>query len=158
MVEQDASTDDAVNAPMQAAAESPAQSLLAQLEQADAVRQADLLLNFVAEQVARVLGLTNAAQIDPRTPLNTMGLDSLMAVELRNRLGSGLGRSLPATLAFDYPTVDTLIDYLRATLLPPTTPASPSPAQSTDDPLGSIEDLSDDEVDALFAKRLQGLE
>ena len=56
--------------------------------------------------MARVIGASAADAIDPRQPLNEIGLDSLMAVDLRNRLGTGLGlaRSLPATLVFDYPT------------------------------------------------------
>ncbi|MCC5670510.1 acyl carrier protein [Nostoc sp. CHAB 5784] len=39
-------------------------------------------------------------------------MDSLMAVELKNRLESTLSCSLPATLVFDYPTIEALVDYL----------------------------------------------
>ena len=49
-----------------------------------------------------------------RRPLGTMGLDSLMAIELRNRLTSLLGRPLSATLTFNYPTVEALAAFLVA--------------------------------------------
>lgn len=45
-------------------------------------------------------------------PLRELGLDLLMAVQLRNALGLTLGRTLPATLLFNYPTISELTDYL----------------------------------------------
>jgi myxalamid-type polyketide synthase MxaE and MxaD len=41
-----------------------------------------------------------------------MGLSSLMAIELRNRLETALGRPLSATLAWNYPTIEAIIGYL----------------------------------------------
>ena len=52
-----------------------------------------------------------------RQPLNELGLDSLMAVELRNVLGRRVGRTLPATLLFDYPTIEALSDISAERLL-----------------------------------------
>src|SRR5262245_22177132 len=46
-----------------------------------------------------------------------MGLDSLMAVELRNLLGRLVGRTLPATLLFDYPTLEAIAGYLEREVL-----------------------------------------
>ena len=42
-----------------------------------------------------------------------LGLDSLMAVQLRNRLGASLGRTLPVSLAFNYPTLGELTAFLE---------------------------------------------
>ena len=65
---------------------------------------------------------------DPRRPLSELGLDSLMAVELRNALGASLKRTLPATLLFDYPTLETLTDFLLKELAPSQPPAASAPA------------------------------
>ncbi|WP_437309429.1 SDR family NAD(P)-dependent oxidoreductase [Sorangium sp. So ce388] len=88
----------------------------------------------VKGHVAQVLGLPSSS-VDAARPLQELGFDSLMAVELRNRLASELGQALPATLVFDYPTAERLADYLeerltaRAKTKVKARPAMPSPAQ-----------------------------
>src|SRR5204862_100001 len=77
----------------------------------------NLILEQVRDHAARVLGLEASAHIDPARPLNELGLDSLMAIELRNALGVTAGQTLPATLLFDYPTVQALSDYLAREVL-----------------------------------------
>ncbi|SEU29053.1 type I polyketide synthase [Stigmatella erecta] len=69
------------------------------------------LEQFVREQLARVLRL-DSARIDPEAPLQSFGLDSLMGLELRNRLVSGLGLSLPASLIWKHPTLTALCAHL----------------------------------------------
>ena len=61
-----------------------------------------LLLELVRSTAATVLS-ASVESVEPERPLRELGLDSLMAVELRNRLASLLGKRLPATLLFDYP-------------------------------------------------------
>ena len=82
------------------------------LKETPAARRRPLLAAFVRERALRALGVDPARAVDPRMPLGDMGLDSLLAVELRNTLGAAIGKPLPATLLFDYPTLDALTDYL----------------------------------------------
>jgi NADPH:quinone reductase-like Zn-dependent oxidoreductase/acyl carrier protein len=135
----------------------PQSSLSADLQDATPLRRQELLLAFVADHVARVIGAQSAQSIDPRQPLNELGLDSLMAVELRNRLGTGLGlaRNLPATLVFDYPTLEALAQYLEREVSPPdeADPAASAPPARTDR-VEAIDELSDEEIERLYAKKL----
>lgn len=64
------------------------------------------------EAVQDVLGSEVLLDIEPESPLQELGLDSLRAVELRNHLSTLLGRKLPATLLFDYPTLEKLAEHL----------------------------------------------
>ncbi|HLV33458.1 MAG TPA: type I polyketide synthase [Spirillospora sp.] len=118
-----------------------------------------ILLQFVRENARAVLGLAGTHTIDPLLPLNQLGLDSLMAVELRNALARGAGLTLPATLLFDYPTIDALVGYLLTHLdLPgdditdePDT--APEPARVDD----ALANMSDDEAEALLLQELDSM-
>ncbi|WP_394834890.1 SDR family NAD(P)-dependent oxidoreductase [Pendulispora rubella] len=70
---------------------------------------------FVREQVAIVTRL-DASAIAADVPLTALGLDSLMGLELRNRLEAGLGLRLPATLIWTYPSLAALTGYLTASI------------------------------------------
>ena len=63
-----------------------------------------LLEQHIIEQIALVLR-ADPGRISAETPLQSLGMDSLMALELRNRLELSLGLSLPATLVWGRPTV-----------------------------------------------------
>jgi len=98
------------------------------------------LVRMVREVVAQVLGLSGAMAVKPSLALKDLGLDSLMAVELRNRLVSLSGISLPATLVFDFPNCQAIANHLLEELNFDEMPAGQVP-------------LSDDELRAA----LQGL-
>jgi short-subunit dehydrogenase len=73
------------------------------------------LLQLIRETVSVVIGAP-AASIEAERPLRELGLDSLMSLELRNRLAALSGLPLPSTLAFDHPTPAALCRYLASAL------------------------------------------
>jgi FkbH-like protein len=86
--------------------------LAGQLARLPAGQQRERLVTIVADEVAHALGLRSGAEVDAHQPLRDAGLDSVTALEVRNRLGARLGSRLPATVLFDYPTVGRLADHL----------------------------------------------
>ncbi|MFG2957394.1 type I polyketide synthase [Streptomyces sp. NPDC048291] len=90
-------------------------------QQARSVPPADaeaLLLTAVREQTAIVLGQTAAGRVGPGTAFRDLGVDSLMALELRNKLADLTGLQLPATLAFDHPNPTALARFLNTRVNP----------------------------------------
>ena len=75
------------------------------------------LASYLRTEIATVLGLRGEMTFDPRTRLFEFGLDSLMAVELKNRLEVRLVCNLRSTLLFDYPTLEALTGYLLQSVL-----------------------------------------
>ncbi|HET6705937.1 type I polyketide synthase [Amycolatopsis sp.] len=76
------------------------------------------VLRLVCEHAAAVLGYDDAAAVGVEKGFTDLGIDSLAALELRNRLGAACGLRLPATLIFDYPSPLPLTRFLLAELLP----------------------------------------
>ncbi len=131
---------------------------LHKLEQAPPNQRHRLLLEYIRGQALKVLGLEASQIVDQRQPLADLGLDSLMALELRNLLGRGLRlhRSMPATLLYDYPTIAELAEYMAKEVLGwqgAESQHSPSPDIGLSGVIERIEDLSDAEVDRLFAEK-----
>nr|WP_280142983.1 type I polyketide synthase [Streptomyces hygroscopicus] len=86
---------------------------LAPLAQAERRRR---LRELVRSEIATVLGHPTVAGIEPQTSFQELGFDSLMGVELRNRLGRASGLTLPATVVFDHPSASALADELFSLL------------------------------------------
>ncbi|MGI5218907.1 SDR family NAD(P)-dependent oxidoreductase [Nocardia sp. CA-290969] len=86
--------------------------LLAELAAAPEDKRETLALTRTREHIAAVLGLPAGGALHAETAFSELGLDSLSAIELRNRLSSATGMRLPATLVFDYPTAAALAGFL----------------------------------------------
>ncbi|MEM9217717.1 MAG: SDR family NAD(P)-dependent oxidoreductase, partial [Cyanobacteria bacterium P01_F01_bin.150] len=81
------------------------------------VEQLEHLKHTVQQEVAHVLGLSSTSLPDPQVGFFELGMDSLMAVDLRSRLTQLLGVTLPATVAFDFPNIEQLSRYLASEVL-----------------------------------------
>ena len=134
---------------------------LRQLETVAVSERWHLLREHIRSQLAKVLGLNSPEQIDLQQGFAELGMDSLMAVELRNRLQSSLGCSIPSTLAFDYPTVEALVNYLAQELLllePAPSLTEESQTVNELEPSTNIEELSQDEIADLLARELTAIQ
>jgi myxalamid-type polyketide synthase MxaB len=132
-------------------------TLLQQLEKEPAAERYQYLKQYIYEQVAKVLGVDTTRNLEPSKPLNEMGLDSLMAVEFTNAVGNALGRHLPPTLVFNYPTIDAIATYLCADVLDIKTTTIDNDSHKENDNqdiLNNVENLSDEEVEKLFNERV----
>jgi hypothetical protein len=79
--------------------------------------QQRVLVELVCEHAAAVLGHPGGHAVDHDRAFGDLGFDSLVGVELRNRLTAHTGMALSRTLIFDYPTPAALADHLRRQLL-----------------------------------------
>ncbi|WFE65047.1 type I polyketide synthase [Micromonospora sp. WMMD714] len=84
----------------------------------DPAEQENILAALVQERAAGVLRHARAQAVDVDRPFRELGFDSLMAVELRNRLNAATGLRLATTVVFDHPTPQLLARQLRDALLP----------------------------------------
>ncbi|QWR76993.1 SDR family NAD(P)-dependent oxidoreductase [Candidatus Magnetomonas plexicatena] len=114
------------------------------------------ITNHIRGHVASVLGMKSPQDIGLRVRLFDAGIDSLMAIELKNRLETGFKLSLPATIVFDYPTVEALTEYICRELgilkQPDTVDSESSKDIELDSLLDDIDTMSDEELMRKFKK------
>ncbi|MCX5612951.1 amino acid adenylation domain-containing protein [Streptomyces sp. NBC_00047] len=103
--------------------QAPPADLAARLAALPEPARAPAVLEAVQEVLRGVLGLGEPMPVDER--FQERGLDSMMALQLRNRLSEVTGTPLPSTLAFEHPTPQAVVDHLLAhafSELPPSGP------------------------------------
>jgi len=156
--------------------EPDAASPRAALEAAAPEARRELAERYLRERISRVLRIA-PEKLDAQQSLNSLGIDSLMAVELRNHVQAQLGVTIPLARLLQDPTIAQLaqvvLDQVGSVAPPPSalpsafamsapTPAGPAPVStadstgnaSTPEALADVQDLSDEEVDALLRQML----
>ncbi len=115
-------------------------SLAARLAGAPAEDRERIVLELVRTEVATVLGHSSPEVVDAQRAFKELGFDSLLAVELRNRLNSATGLRLPATLVFDYPNAAALAGHLLELAGASALPARPAIAvtASVEEPIAIV--------------------
>jgi pimaricinolide synthase PimS1 len=98
------------------AAASDASALRQRLAKLPEASHGKLVSGLVREAVAAALGIASAEAVPADQPLKDLGLDSLMALEVRSQVSALAEKKLPATLLFDYPTADAIASLILQTL------------------------------------------
>lgn len=80
------------------------------LQQTPPASRSQILKSYLKSIIANILGVSDAASIDEKTGFFEMGMDSLMAIEFKNRIQRGLGDHLKIsnTMALENPSIETL--------------------------------------------------
>jgi len=131
---------------------------------AEPAERQQLLHCYLCEQVARVLGLS-PSKLDAQQPLSQLGLDSLMAVELKNRIAVDLKVNVPVVKFLQgfsvNQAVTQILDQLAAQAANPATPSAPAAQQNghtgqgnAEQLLANLDQLSDEKVDSLLSDML----
>ncbi|MEU5959549.1 SDR family NAD(P)-dependent oxidoreductase, partial [Streptomyces sp. NPDC047525] len=100
-----------------------------------------VVLDLVRGHVATILGHDSLNSVDETKGFLDSGVDSLTAVELRNRLSAATGLQLPATLVFDHPTPAALAHHVVEEVLGTSAalqPAEPVTAVDTTEPIAVV--------------------
>jgi acyl transferase domain-containing protein/acyl carrier protein len=131
--------------------------ILDKLRSAPVTERHAIVLTQVRRTLAATLRLSSAESVGSNQPLGELGLDSLMAVEVRNLLTSAFRCELSSTLIFDYPTANALAAYLIQTIFPEQPTAGPPAEQRVstaeiDHMLSELEAMPDSDASQRFLR------
>ena len=143
------------------------QSVLNQLRLALAQERPEILRTALTKQAQELLGLDAKQSFGPQQGVFELGMDSLTATRFANQLQVQLGCSLSPILLFSYPTMESLVNYLLKDVLsllvlePAITHEfvqTPQQSESQRSVVSDFENLSDTDIEALLAYKLNAIE
>ncbi|WP_175732063.1 type I polyketide synthase [Burkholderia ambifaria] len=120
-------------------------ALLRQLHACAPRERVELITDTLAKMLAETLRLSGPDAIAAEQSLLDLGLDSLVALELTDRLNKVFGRPFRATLFFSYPNLQTLAQYVLNEL----SPSLPAPVVDE-----ASDDLDEDDLSELIAQEI----
>ncbi|MCH2244560.1 MAG: beta-ketoacyl reductase, partial [Crocosphaera sp.] len=126
-------------------------NFLQQLEDIPPEEKENYLREHIRAEISQVLGF-NPSDVDMEIGFFDLGMDSLTAMEFKNRLQNTFACTFPSTIAFDYPTGDALVSYIAIEVLQLT--------EETIEPLeeDDTENLSQDDIADLLAQELSEIQ
>jgi acyl carrier protein len=143
------------------------QSVLNQLRLALPQERPEILRTALTKQAQELLGLDVKQSFGPQQGLFELGMNSLTAIRFVNQLQVQLGCSLPPILLFSYSTIESLVNYLLKdvpgllVLEPAITHEfvqTPQQSESHRSVVSDFENLSDTDIEALLADKLNAIE
>ena len=123
--------------------------------------------DYLRQEVIKTLQLEAAKPIDMKAPLSRLGMDSLIGIDFCNSLSKTIGKPLPTTLIFDYPSLQAILDYLTREVLgwEDSQPNSALPAEAVThkeeeleesfDAIAELDELSVEELEMLLLQELE---
>lgn len=123
------------------------------------------LERYMQHQVAKSLEIERPSDIPLDEPIGDLGMDSLIVLDFCNALSKDIGRPIPTTMVFDYPTLAKMSTYIANQILNwQLTNESEGSANKISQSLGlvnlkdlnnEIDNLSQDDIEALLAAELE---
>jgi acyl transferase domain-containing protein/acyl carrier protein len=82
-----------------------------EMEKEDVKTRHALLVDYLKEEVSKILGFKLSEMVHPEKGFFQMGMNSLTAIELKSNIANTLGLSLPSTVFFEHPNINALADH-----------------------------------------------
>ena len=125
----------------------------------------DVTRRYLKDIIQKILGIKDDSVIKYNKPLSELGIDSLLGLEIKKSIDSAIGIKLPATLVFNYPTIDKISEFLLSDVLNEKVSSESMnnlekeiSEDESDKMIDNINELSDAEAEKLLLDKLNSNE